>query len=119
MKLSITRIADRGIADSERLHLKVISDANLTYYAVLNTRYLTPTSLASGAVQAYWFSGTPVKAGDTVILYTRNGTPSQQKAGDGTTNYFRFWGSTHPLWSQTGNCAVLVELNSWQTSVYE
>lgn len=119
MKLSIIRIIDRGVPFKERLHLKALNDANLTYYVVLSTDYTSPTALSVGGKAAYWFSPKSVKAGDSVVLYTCKGQPSDTKNADGTTTFFLYWGWDSPLWSVTGKCAVVMELTNWMTSPYE
>jgi hypothetical protein len=119
MKLSIVRIVDRGVPQKERLFLRVLNDTNLCYYVVLATLYNTPTSLSSGWKSAYWFVPLPVKAGDSVVLYSCSGKFQQTKNPDGTTTHFVYWGATNPLWDTTGKCAVVMEISSWATSLYE
>lgn len=119
MKLAIIRVADRGVREKERLRLKVVNDTNLTYYVVISSRYGTPNSVESEARQSYWFPPRAVKAGDVVILYTKSGKSHQQRLEDGTTKHFFYWGGTGPRWTQTGDCAVVMEVSDWQTSAYE
>jgi hypothetical protein len=118
MKLAIVRIANRGVGSKERLHLSVLSDTNLSYYVVLaSTRQAN--SVTAGWRPAFWFSPQPVKAGDTVILYSAAGVDTQEKQPNGTTCHFIHWGSGSTFWNKTGDCAVLLEVNIWQTSAYE
>ena len=119
MKLSLIRIIDRGVPLKERLHLKALNDANLTYFVVLSTAYTSPTALSSGGKAAYWFPPKNVKAGDAIVLYTCAGTPSESKNADGTTSYFLYWGWKEPLWNAAGKCAVVMEVTNWVTSQYE
>jgi hypothetical protein len=119
MKLSITQIYKRGVQSEERLVMKVLNDTNLTYFVVLDTVYTSPQSVSPSPKRAYWFRSKPVKAGDQVILYTKEGVPSEKKLEDGTTAYFFYWNQKSVLWDKTGNCAVVMEINSWATSKYE
>lgn len=119
MKVEIVRIVDRGIANKERLHMKVLADTNLTYYAIFSTEYATPTSVSSRPKLAFWFADMPVKAGDQVVLYTGSGQQKSERNSSGFTNHFFYWGQQITLWNKRGDCAVLLEISSWQTTVYE
>jgi hypothetical protein len=119
MKLAIVRIADRSVPNKERLHLKALSDTNLSFFAVLATVYSSPTAISTLPRYVFWFKSKPVKAGDNIILCTAEGTPSEEKNADGTTTYFFYWGLKNTIWNKTGECAVIFEINSWQTSPYE
>lgn len=122
MKLQLIQIIDRGIPNKERLHLRVLEDANLSYYIVFATTYLSPQAISNLQRHAYWFAPKNVKAGDEVVLYTGSGSPSESKIAlglPGRTAHFFFWGLPNTVWNVTGDCAVLLELNSWQTSKYE
>lgn len=119
MKITISNIFKRGEKDEERLSLKVLTDTNLTYFVVLQTAYTSPQAVGAGWKSAFWFKPQPVKAGDLVVLYTKPGTPSTKKKDDGTTIYFYYWNRANPLWVKTGDCAVLMEVDSWVTSAYE
>lgn len=119
MKLQIVNIVARRDRQNERLHLRVLADANLVYYVVFDTTYTSPTAISNKMRHAYWFQSRDVKAGDHVVLYTRPGQESQKRNDDGTMSHFLFWGLESSVWNNTGDCAVLFELNTWQTSRYE
>lgn len=116
MKLKIVRIADRGVANKERIHLSVLADTNLTYYAVFDTERTAEGGIVATPKHVHWFTDTPVKAGDHVILYTGPGTKTVEKRPDGMTNYFFRWGRKNTLWNQPSDCAALLEISSWSTS---
>lgn len=116
MKLEILKIIDRGVPNKERLWLKVLADCSLTYFAVIDTVYSTPNSISNSPKRTYWFDPKQVKVGDYVILYTCKGTPSESKNPDGSTNYFFYWNQANTLWNKPEDCAVLIELNGWQTT---
>jgi hypothetical protein len=119
MKIQIVSIVDRGLANKERLHLNVLSEVNLNYYVVLSTIYVNPNSISTSPKQTYWFPSTLVKPGDQVILYSGFGTNNSVPAQGGTTNHFFYWGQNNTLWGNHGECAVLLELNTWNTSPLE
>ena len=116
MKIEIVKILERGGANQERLWLKVISNTDLKYFIVFDTTYTAPNSISNLQRHAYWFKPKDVKAGDYVVLYTKKGTPSEVINENGTTTHFFYWGLDKTIWNDTGDCAVLFEVNSWQTS---
>jgi hypothetical protein len=119
MKLQIVRIADRGVATQERLHLRALADTNLAYFIVFDTTYTNPNSISNLQRHAFWFPSQLVKAGDNVVLITGPGTPTQRRDPSGVTNHFFHWGLSNTVWNNTGDCAVLFEVASWQTSIFE
>jgi hypothetical protein len=119
MKLQIVGLIDRGKAASERLYLRALADANLSFYIVFDTTYTSPNSISNEQRHTYWFPPTQVKAGDHVILYTGSGQRSVNRNPDGTTSHFFYWGLGNTIWNVTGDCAVLFEVNTWQTSNFE
>lgn len=118
MNINIEKILDRGTANKERLWLRVVADTDLCYFIVFDTTYTTPDSISNLHRHAYWFRSKEVRAGDSVVLYTKAGTPSEQVNPDGTKTHFLFWGLENTIWNKTGDCAVLFEVTSWQTSKY-
>lgn len=116
MKIEIIDVLDRGVGNKERLWLKVNGDTNLKFYIVFDTTYTSSDSISNLQRHAYWFKPKSVHAGDSVVLYTRSGTPSSQLNKDGTTSHFLFWGLEKTIWNVKEDCAVLFEVNSWQTS---
>lgn len=116
MKIEIVQILDRAVANKERLWLKVLADTDLQYFIVFDTTYTSDTSISNLQRHAYWFAPKPVKTGDYVVLHTKEGTPSQQTNKNGTTTHYLFWGLKNTVWNDTGDCAVLFEVNFWQTS---
>ena len=103
----------------ERLHLQVLAETNLNFYVVFNTVYVNPNGISTNPKNVYWFPQTIVKPGDQVVLYSGFGQNKVEPATDKTKNYFFYWGQPNTLWTNRGDCAVLLELNNWQTSVFE
>ena len=116
MKLKVVRIVDRGIPNKERLHLSVQASTNLNFYAVFHTVYVGPSTIESTPKHAYWFGSHFVKAGDYVILYTNVGKDMVQLRKDGFNNHFFHWGLRQVLFAGTEECAVLLELSTWDAS---
>ena len=59
-----------------------------------------------------------LKTGDYLILYTCRGTPSTSVNNDGSTNHFLFWDLDGPIWTKKEDCAVVFEVNFWQTTKF-
>jgi hypothetical protein len=119
MRIEINQILDRGVANKERLWLKVLANTNLQFFIVFDTIYTSKTNISNSQRHALWLSDKEVKAGDSVVLYTKSGSPSEQRNKDGSTTHFLYWGLEKTIWNAKESCAVLFEINSWQTSKYE
>lgn len=119
MNLKIVKIIDRGIVGKERLWLKVLEDTDIQYYVVFDTTYTTANTISNLQRHAYWFDTKQVRSGDSILLYTKDGKPSSKQNADGTTTHFFYWGLDKTIWNQAGDCAVLFEISSWATSLYE
>jgi hypothetical protein len=117
MRLKLVTIADRGSFNDERVHLKVLSRASLTHYAVFATLKATNGSVITPPKHAYWFTDLVLNPGDNVVLYTRIGTNNSQKREDGLSNHFFFWGLPSPIFSQPSSCAILLEIDTWESTV--
>jgi len=115
MKLQIVRVADRGVPNKERLHLRVLAESTLAFYVVLRGKRVAHNQVSSGSVSAYWFPALPAKAGDQVIVYSGFGKNSSKLQIDGSTIHFFYWGSESLLWSSENDCAVVVEGSNWET----
>jgi hypothetical protein len=119
MRLKLLRIVDRGVSQKERLHLSVVADVNLNYFVVFDTEYDTNNTIVAVPKRTYWFAEYSVRTGDHVILYTKPGQQSSKQRIDGFKNHFFYWGLDGPLWKHTRSCAVLLEVEEWETSPLE
>ncbi|MES2727772.1 MAG: hypothetical protein V4643_11760 [Bacteroidota bacterium] len=115
MKLKISGIGDRGILTEERIGFEVIKDCELKYYQIFRTGF-NEGGFYNRAKSAFWFAPKNVKAGDKVIVYTRIGTNSFKVNPDGTTIYWFYWGLNEPIFTDTKQAVVLVEINDWELS---
>lgn len=115
--LKINMIADRGNFASERVHLVVTRDCNISSYLIMATVEAAPGKVYGGFRPTYWFAAQEVKTGDHIIVCTRQGADSKELRPDGHMNYFFFWGLTNNV-AMFGPTArvVLAELNSWQAA---
>jgi len=113
--LRIVTIADRGNSVNERIHFEVIRDCDLASYVVMATLEVSPGRIAAGFRPVYWFVSDQVKAGDHLILYTREGQDGKDIRADGHRNHFFFWGVKGGTMFPTNAKVVLVEINQWVT----
>jgi hypothetical protein len=118
MKLEIVQILDRGKPADERLHLRALTDCDLKYFLVFATKYSNPTAVLTNPKFVHWFKTKPIKAGDTVVLYTKNGVASETLNPSGVTSHFLFWGLNSPIWIAPEDCAIVMEINTWATTAY-
>jgi hypothetical protein len=116
MRLRIIQIADRGVPGKECLYLAVDTPVDLNFYAVFDTVRIGVGLISQSSRHTYWFQHQAVSAGDDVILYTGPGMNSFAKREDGRAIYSFYWGLDSTLWSEPSSCAVLLEVNQWQTS---
>lgn len=119
MKLQILRIIDRGVANRERLHLRVLEDTDLSFHIVFDTTYESFDAISNQQRHAYWFPPHSVQAGDHVVLFTGIGLQRSVVNRAGGQTHFFYWGLASTVWNKTGDCAVLFEVETWQTSPYE
>ena len=119
MKTRILQIFDRGVPYKERLAFSVINDCKLDEFIVFNTKYENPSAINARPLNTFWFTSKLVKAGDEVVLYTGSGISAETDKPDGTKIHTFYWGLQNTLWNTTGDCAVLFEINNWQTTLFE
>ena len=118
MKLSIVQVADRGVPNVERLHMRALLDIDLCFFIILDVNVIVPkTRVSSKPKNAYWFSTHPVKAGDNVVLYTGTGVDMVRPNGSGGTDHFFYWGCPQTLWALPTGAAVVCEISEWTTAV--
>lgn len=116
MRLKIIEIASRGVPGEECLHLAVQAAVDLNFYAVFDTARIGGGLISRFSAHTYWFQPQAVMPGDTVTLYTGPGANSFAKLPGGATAYSFYWGLSSTIWNDPSSCAVLLEVNQWQTS---
>ena len=119
MKLEIVGIQDRGVAYRERVLLRALADANLSYYVIIATSYSTPQALSTKMKATYWFPPKAVRAGDSITVYTGPGVNSSQINANGNTDHIFYWELPSTVWKHIGECATVFEVNTWKTTPYE
>jgi hypothetical protein len=115
MKLELTKVNNRGDQTKEYVSLRVTADANLEYYLLTDTTYTDDTHISNKLRHLYWFSKTAVKKGDFIWLYTGKGTNTNRGNDTQTTTHIFYWNLAEPVWNDDGDCAVLFEVNTWNS----
>jgi hypothetical protein len=114
VKVKLVSVHNHGDFDKEYVLLRVDEDTDVGRYVVADSTYTSDGKVSNKLRHTYWFPDKVVKKGDYVVLYTRSGT-----AGTGTTNmgaplHRFYWDLQTAVWNDTGDSAVLLELNTWQ-----
>jgi hypothetical protein len=115
MKVALVGLYDRGVLDKERVHFRATSDLDLSFFVVLDSIYVSPTTIQPWNRFGYWFSPQPVKTGENIVLYTRTGKNSTETRTEGIYHFlFRHW--KNPLYADSSACAVIIEVTTWITT---
>lgn len=115
MKLRIDFVHGHGDANEERVVLTVLEDCNLDRYMVCDATFTDKGSLSNKNRHTKWFHGKDVKKGDRISLHTRVGEDKEHKK-DGTLWHHIYWNFKSPIWNDSGDAAVLIELSGWKST---
>lgn len=116
MKLEVVSIHNHGNASQEYVTLRALDDANLIKYLITDTTFLGANAISNKLRHVHWFVFQQVKKGDFVRLYTSRGTNKSLANHAGTTTYDVYWGLSSSVWNDTGDAAVLFEVENWKTT---
>lgn len=120
MSFQLIDIKDKKDLVNERVVFKVLKNINAHFFIVLHTRHLPSLGkIDTNALNMYWFLSCELKQNDLVVLYTKYGQYSTKENGDGSQSHFFYWGKDKPLFITTEDCAVVIEVLSWATTMYE
>lgn len=119
MRLSIDEYIDAGDLKNERIAFKVKSDCNLKFFAAHLSRKLPSGGFYNRPSETYWFTPQDVKAGDWIVLYTKNGTNSIKENESGSTTFFYYWGLESTIFNKPTDGIILAEIDTWDTKYNE
>jgi hypothetical protein len=119
MKVTVSGIYDRGILDKERVHFRADADIDLSFFVLLDTMRMDAARVYAGNRSAFWFAPQAIPRGQHVVVYSRGGTPNMEKRNDGSIYNFLFRGLTYPLYAVDEACAVLVETQTWVSTLLQ
>lgn len=112
MNITIDYIKDPGNLDKERIVFAVKSDEQLGKYLIAESMLLENARFSAQIKNTYWFPDQELKQGDTIVLYTKEGSDNVRKNDDGSTTYFYYWGLSAPHLNENNPCVVLFE-STW------
>jgi len=117
LNLELIGVEDAVVYERERIVLKAKIDLDIGGFALLRT-FTVPgkNQVRSGSVLAYWFQDKKIKAGDFVVLYTRDGQTSEKPAEGGGTIHFFYWGQRDASWIP-GTAPVLIQTQGWSVKM--
>ena len=113
MKVKISAIREAGHLQKERVVLRVESACNIGEFLLLQTGF-EDGSVNTGIYETFWFPDKQVRAGDYVVLYTKNGTRSEKPFQEATSHFF-YIGKSEPIWNFRDRSAVLMHAPVWQS----
>ncbi|MCS4314425.1 hypothetical protein M2397_004745 [Pseudomonas sp. BIGb0381] len=114
MDIKVVSVHGHGKADEEYVLLKVSSDCDLSYYALVDTTY-AGEKITDKNRHVFWFPKHDVKSGDEIVLRTAVGKNSWSTS---TTNrrHTLYWNLKSAVWNDTGDAATLLRLASWKAT---
>lgn len=105
--------------EKERIVIKVLLDLEIGNYLLLRSDLSSGSSPTGGKKVAYWFPDGAVKAGDLVVLYSKNGESSTKRLTSGKTAHFFYWGREKALWGTADHTAVIMRVSEWKHKIPE
>jgi len=114
MRLQISSVADKGVADKERIILKVLVDSDIGDFVLLQAGH-NENGVTIAVFHTLWFPYKKVSNGDLVVVYTKSGTNSENTIAGGRTAHFFYWGIPTPIWNTKNRAPVLLYAPEWET----
>lgn len=117
MNINIKKIVDFGTHSSEKVEFTVHSNCNIDHYFITDTTFIEPDKISNKLRHIYWFPSKRVIQGDEIVLYTKKGVYKSEAINNGrNTRYTFYWGLDSFVWNDSGDAAILFELNTWKTT---
>jgi hypothetical protein len=79
-----------------------------------DTTYLNNGKVSNKLRHTFWFPDKDVKKDQLVSVWTKPGTDTTSETDSGTKIHRFFWGLNRAVWNDTGDCAILFALTTWQ-----
>lgn len=114
MKLKIISVHGHGDFDKEHVFLQALENCDIGKYALADSTYTDADHVSNKLRHFYWFADKEIKKGEYVSLWTGKGTNTVTKTDKGVPIHRFYWGLDKAVWNDTGDCAVLLEINTWQ-----
>jgi hypothetical protein len=114
MNVKFKAIRDSGDFQKERIIFSVSDDAEIGSYLALITELASDGSPYSGHHVSYWFPDQKLKAGDLVVLYTKDGVAKSLSNKDGSSSHFFYWGLDEAQFGKPKRGIVLLRAPHWE-----
>jgi hypothetical protein len=117
MNVTFKSIRDAGDFEKERIVFSVFGEADVGNYLVLITQLAEDGSPFSGKHVSFWFPDKKVKAGDLVVLYTKDGEARSTTNKDLSSSHFFYWKLKEAQFGKPQRGIVLLRAPQWTTGV--
>lgn len=114
MKLAIISVHNHGDYSQEYVFLRANEDCDVGRYAIADSTYTDANRVSNKLRHFHWFQDKKIKKGEYVSLWTGKGKDTVTKTDSGAPVHRFYWGLERAVWNDTGDCAVLLEMNTWQ-----
>lgn len=114
MKVEIRSVADKGLRLKERLVLKARAETDIGEYVLMQAGF-DHGAVTVGTHHTLWFPYKKVRAGDLIVVYTKEGTEMEKRLKDGSTAHFFYWGISEPIWNTSNRAPVILYAPEWSS----
>lgn len=116
MDIEFNMVKDPGVIENERVILKVTKDTDLGSFLIATSLENDDNkTISSELSNIFWLPDQKLKAGDLVIVYTKDGKKGKVDNIDGSTSYFVYWGLGKPF-GLDPRAAIVLFNASWHYS---
>ena len=114
MNITVKSVLDVGIVKRERVVLNVVRDDDIGTYILVRGFTTKSGGISMDLEPLLWFPDAPGKAGDLVVIYTKEGTSKTKVNDDGSTSHFFYLGRSASIWSSPDRAAVVAKIDEWE-----
>lgn len=112
MRVQIQYVADPGDLSSERLVMRVRQDVDIGDFMLVRTGF-EEDEVTTNVSNAFWFPYKRLRAGDLVVVYSKQGRDRQKRLDDGKEAHFFYWDQGSSLWDDEHVAPVLLYAPQW------
>ena len=114
MNLKIISVHNHGDFDKEYVLLKAQEDCDVGRFILADSTYTEDGKVSNKVRHTFWFPDKKIKKGELVSVWTCSGTSGKRETDSGTPIHRFYWGLKTAVWNNDGDCAVLLDVNTWQ-----
>lgn len=109
MDIQVLYVKNAGDNKKERIVLEVLNDCDIGEYILFDTTY-SGDYVSDKIKHSFWFPDKKLKAGDKIIVYTKEGENKKKENSKGNSSYFLYWGLDCTVWNKGADCAILIKI---------